>query len=64
MRVTLHYHHGSRALFDQETATVLIQARIEVFKAEIGDSPEILRWLRSWTVLYYIRLTVPSVRGL
>lgn len=30
--------------FDQETAAVLM-ARIAVFKAEIDDSPDVLRWL-------------------
>ncbi|KAG8781017.1 GTPase-activating protein S23 [Serendipita sp. 397] len=32
------------ALFDQEAAAVLM-ARIAVFKAEIDDSPDVLRWL-------------------
>ncbi|KAJ6524936.1 hypothetical protein B0H19DRAFT_1340023 [Mycena capillaripes] len=32
------------ASFDQETAAVLM-ARIAVFKAEIDDSPDVLRWL-------------------
>ncbi|KIY72708.1 hypothetical protein CYLTODRAFT_417712 [Cylindrobasidium torrendii FP15055 ss-10] len=32
------------AAFDQETAAVLM-ARIAVFKAEIDDSPDVLRWL-------------------
>jgi len=31
-------------LFDQEAAAVLM-ARIAVFKAEIDDSPDVLRWL-------------------
>ncbi len=32
------------AAFDQEAAAVLM-ARISVFKAEIDDSPDVLRWL-------------------
>ncbi len=32
------------ASFDQEAAAVLM-ARIAVFKAEIDDSPDVLRWL-------------------
>lgn len=32
------------ASFDQEAAAVLM-ARIAIFKAEIDDSPDVLRWL-------------------
>ena len=32
------------ASFDQEAAAVLM-SRIAVFKAEIDDSPDVLRWL-------------------
>jgi len=35
---------GIAASFDQEAAAVLM-ARIAVFKAEIDDSPDVLRWL-------------------
>ncbi|KAF8130486.1 hypothetical protein K438DRAFT_1912040 [Mycena galopus ATCC 62051] len=51
LRVTTIAHNfaeaGSPSIavsFDQETATVLM-ARIAVFKAEIDDSPDVLRWL-------------------
>ncbi|TXT08792.1 hypothetical protein VHUM_02920 [Vanrija humicola] len=37
-------HPGIAAQFDQEAAAVLM-ARIAVFKAEIDDSPDVLRWL-------------------
>lgn len=37
-------HPSIAASFDQEAAAVLM-ARIAVFKAEIDDSPDVLRWL-------------------
>lgn len=37
-------HPSIAANFDQESAAVLM-ARIAVFKAEIDDSPDVLRWL-------------------
>lgn len=38
-------------LFDQEAAAVLM-ARIAVFKAEIDDSPDVLRWLDRMLIRY------------
>jgi protein transport protein SEC23 len=38
------------ASFDQEAAAVLM-SRIAVFKAEIDDSPDVLRWLDRMPVL-------------
>lgn len=37
-------HPSIAASFDQEAAAVLM-SRIAVFKAEIDDSPDVLRWL-------------------
>ncbi|KAF8209348.1 hypothetical protein K438DRAFT_1960345 [Mycena galopus ATCC 62051] len=52
------------ASFNQETATVLM-ARIAVFKAEIDDSPDVLRWLDRMLIrvdeqanIYYSRLPI------
>jgi protein transport protein SEC23 len=47
-------------LFDQEAAAVLM-ARIAVFKAEIDDSPDVLRWLDRMLIRY---VTLPwSIRS-
>jgi protein transport protein SEC23 len=51
---------GIAASFDQEAAAVLV-AHIAVFKAEIDDSPDVLRWLdRMLTRLWALGLS--SVR--